>query len=138
MVSHISCKNSSFLGGNYSTGPDRRMSHRKWRESKQHPRRPRLGYQLGCCLVSLHFLCNILQSSPVQEVLGRKSLRNLVPGNLPNLAKCFFQSSLRFGDGNGNGSADNVLESTLRLFVASSSAESRRVAQICRNRRTGH
>ena len=48
-----------------ATGPDRRMSHRKWRVTKQDPSRARPGTQLGCCLFSLHFLCDILQSSPV-------------------------------------------------------------------------
>ena len=36
------------------------MSHWKWRETKQHPSRARSGYQISCCLVSLHFLCDIL------------------------------------------------------------------------------
>ena len=54
----------SSLTGSY-TGPERRMPHRKWREIKQYPSRAGLGYQLVCCLVSLYFLCNILQSSQV-------------------------------------------------------------------------
>ena len=42
------------------TGRPDRMSHRKWREGKQQPSRARSGHQLSCCLVSLHFLCDIL------------------------------------------------------------------------------
>ena len=38
------------------TGPPDRMSHRKWRSTKQHPSRARAGYQISCCLLSLHFL----------------------------------------------------------------------------------
>ena len=56
--------------GQMCTGPDRRMSHRKWRVTKQDPSRARPGTQLGCCLLSLHFMCDILQSSPVY---GNKS-----------------------------------------------------------------
>ena len=36
------------------------MSHRKWSETKQQPRRGSSGHQISCCLVSLHFLCDIL------------------------------------------------------------------------------
>ena len=36
------------------------MAHRKWRETKQQPSRARSGHQIRCCLVSLHFLCDIL------------------------------------------------------------------------------
>ena len=54
--------------GEISTGRRVRMSHRKWREAKQGPSRARPGTQLGCCLFSLHFLCDILQSSPVDPV----------------------------------------------------------------------
>ena len=42
-----------------------RMSHRKWREGKQQPSRARSGNQLSCCLVSLHFLCDIPSGRPV-------------------------------------------------------------------------
>ena len=42
------------------TGPPDRMSHRKWRSPKQQPSRARAGYQISCCLLSLHFLCDIL------------------------------------------------------------------------------
>ena len=37
-----------------------RMSHWKWRETKQPPGRARSGHQISCCFVSLHFLCDIL------------------------------------------------------------------------------
>ena len=49
----------------YTTGRPDRMSHRKWRESKQQPSRSRSGNQLSCCLVSLDFLCDILSGGPV-------------------------------------------------------------------------
>ena len=49
------------------TGIIDRMSYRKWRETKQQLRWwPDLSL-LGCCLVSLHFLCNILSSRPFNE-----------------------------------------------------------------------
>ena len=41
------------------------MSHRKWRETKQQPGTAGPGNMLGCCLVSLHFLCYILCSRSV-------------------------------------------------------------------------
>ena len=41
------------------------MSHRKWRETKQQPSRAKSCRQLSCCLVCLHFLCNILTSHPL-------------------------------------------------------------------------
>ena len=44
-----------------STVLECRMSHRKWRETKQQPSRARSGNKLSCCLVSLHFLCDILR-----------------------------------------------------------------------------
>ena len=49
----------------FSTGrPDDRMPHRKYRETKQHMIwRPDLAL-LGCCLVSLHFLCDIPSGRP--------------------------------------------------------------------------
>ena len=52
-----------------STGRPDRMSHRKWRETKQQPSRARSGHQISCCLVSLHFLCDtdILSGCPVQS-----------------------------------------------------------------------
>ena len=42
------------------------MSHRKWRETKQHPSRDTSGHQISCSLVSLHFLCDILSSHSVR------------------------------------------------------------------------
>ena len=41
------------------------MSHRNWRETKQQLSRARSGHLISCCLVSLHFLCDILSSRPV-------------------------------------------------------------------------
>ena len=41
-----------------------RMSHRKWRKTKQHPSRAAPSHQISCCLV--HFLCDILSDHPVQ------------------------------------------------------------------------
>ena len=41
------------------------MSHRKRRETMQQPSRARSGHQISCCLVSLHFLCDILSTGPV-------------------------------------------------------------------------
>ena len=41
------------------------MSHRKCRETKQQPSRSRSVHQLSHCLVSLHFLCDILSGGPV-------------------------------------------------------------------------
>ena len=58
--------------------PDR-MSHRKWRESKQQPSRARSGNQLSCCLVSLHFLCDILLGRPVVcWSVGQKAISPLI------------------------------------------------------------
>ena len=45
-----------------------RMSHRKWRETKQQPIRARSGHQITCCLVSLHFLCDILTPNGVYKL----------------------------------------------------------------------
>ena len=50
---------------NSSTGSPDRMSHRKWRSTKEQPSRARAGYQISCCLLSLHFLCDILSGGPV-------------------------------------------------------------------------
>ena len=36
------------------------VAQRKWRSTKQQPSRARAGYQISCCLLSLHFLCDIL------------------------------------------------------------------------------
>ena len=49
----------------WCTGRPDKMLHRKWRETKQQPSRARSGHQISCCLVSLHFLCDILSGRPV-------------------------------------------------------------------------
>ena len=46
----------------WDTGRLDRMSHRKWRETKQQPRRARSVHQISCCLVSL---CDVLSGHPV-------------------------------------------------------------------------
>ena len=46
-----------------ATGRPVRMSHKKWRETKQQP--SKTGHQISCCLVSLHFWCDILSGHPV-------------------------------------------------------------------------
>ena len=45
------------------------MSHRIWRESKLQPSRARSGHLISCCLISLCFLCDILQTFTVQVVV---------------------------------------------------------------------
>ena len=52
------------------------MSHWKWRETKLQPSRARSGHQISCCLVSLHFLCDIL--APITVGYFKTEL------NLPN------------------------------------------------------
>ena len=47
------------------TGIGARMSQWTWRETKQHPSRVRSGHQVSCCLISLHFRCDILAPIPV-------------------------------------------------------------------------
>ena len=42
-------------------------SHWKWRETKLQPSRARTGHQISCCLVSLHFLCDILAPITVHK-----------------------------------------------------------------------
>ena len=44
-----------------------RISTWKWRETKQQPIRARSGHQICCCLVSLHFLCDILSTCPLKS-----------------------------------------------------------------------
>ena len=44
---------------------ERRMSHMKWRKTKQHPSLQPDQALLCCCLVSFHFKCDILRSSKV-------------------------------------------------------------------------
>ena len=43
------------------------MSLWKWRETKLQPSRARSGHQISCCLVSLHFLCDILALITIHE-----------------------------------------------------------------------
>ena len=45
------------------------------REAKQQPSRAGSGHQISCCLVSLHFLCDILSDRPV--IILRTAIRNL-------------------------------------------------------------
>ena len=42
-----------------------RMSHRKWKDTKQHPGTAGPGNMLGCCLISFQFLWAILSTSTV-------------------------------------------------------------------------
>ena len=42
-----------------TTGPSDRMSHRKWRETKQQLSRARSGHQISCCLVSCATSCPV-------------------------------------------------------------------------------
>ena len=55
-----------------TTGRVDSMSHRKWRETKQHPSRASAGYQISCCLLSLNFLCDILSGGPVEALILMK------------------------------------------------------------------
>ena len=48
------------------------MSHRKWRETKQQSSRARSSHHISCCLVSLHFLCDILTGRPVHLLVTEK------------------------------------------------------------------
>ena len=41
-------------------GPAAKLSHRKWKETKQQPGTAGSGNILCCCLVSLHFMCDTL------------------------------------------------------------------------------
>ena len=56
--------------GGPCTGRLDRMSRRKWRETKQQPSRAGSGHQISCCLVSLHFLCDILSGRPVHAPIN--------------------------------------------------------------------
>ena len=49
-----------------------RMSHWKWRETKQYPSRARSGHHISCSFVSLHFLCDIL--APITVLILRSEL----------------------------------------------------------------
>ena len=59
-----------------------RMSHLKCRETKQQPGRARSDHQISCCLVSLHFLCDILAMITV--------------GNLKPKLKWFFKHNFYY------------------------------------------
>ena len=50
-----------------------RMWHWKWRETKQQLSRARSGHQIGCCLVSLHFLCDILATITIQNITTERT-----------------------------------------------------------------
>ena len=55
-----------------------RMSHWKWRETKLQPSRARSGQQISCCLVSLHFLGDILATITVgTSLVGLGSCRSV-------------------------------------------------------------
>ena len=59
-----------------------RMSHWKWRETKQHPSRARSGHQISCSLVSLHFLCDILAPITVEAALIYRAVKRLFPSTV--------------------------------------------------------
>ena len=66
MTRIYSCWYSCLMEKRYCTGWLDRMSHRKWKEIKQQLIWwPDLGL-LGCCLVSLRFLSNILSSRVIR------------------------------------------------------------------------
>ena len=58
-----SCKSGRI--GMACTGRMGRMAHRKWQETKQQPDTAGPGSILGCCSVSLRFLCDIHSIHPV-------------------------------------------------------------------------
>ena len=62
------------------------MSHRKWRETEQHPRRARSGHQISCCLVFLHFLCDILPGRLLKLSLQMWRSPRPPPGRPPSSA----------------------------------------------------
>ena len=64
------------------------MSHREWRETKRQPSRARSGHHISCCLVSLHFLCDILSSRLyTPRFLRRTPSRPREIRNLPSLPR---------------------------------------------------
>ena len=63
---------------NRYTGQPDRMSHRKWREIKQQPSRARQGQEISCCIVALHFLCDILSGRPGCTQFAHKHHRQLL------------------------------------------------------------
>ena len=67
------------------------MLHKKWRETNQEPSRVRSGHQISCCLVSLHFLCDIpfghavlcgSNSAKVVVCRGRRQAGRLFPSSV--------------------------------------------------------
>ena len=68
---HVGPTFACIIGRQVNLGRLDRMSHRKWRETKQQPSRARSGHQLSCCLVSLHFLCDILSGRHVTPTLRK-------------------------------------------------------------------
>ena len=64
-----------------------RMSHWKWRETKQQSSRARSGHQISCCLLSLHFLCDILATITVLN-LKRKFKPNIFLLNCHPVPQC--------------------------------------------------
>ena len=61
-----------------STAIVARMSHWKWRETKRQPSR---GHQISCCLVYLHFMCDILATITVWNTQWCKFLSQEVREN---------------------------------------------------------
>ena len=51
---------------------------KKWRETKQQPSRARSGHQISCCLVSLHFLCDILATIRVHVFAFMRTLNEAI------------------------------------------------------------
>ena len=72
-----------------------RMSHWKWRETKLHPSRARSGNQISYCLVSLHFLCDILAPITVDEQVfcGRSFFVKI--GNMILLRRAWMDWSIK-------------------------------------------
>ena len=62
-----------------------RMLLRKWNKTKQQPSRAMSGHQISCCLVSLHFLSDILPTILVMNFiflllfLGNKNCYLIIP-----------------------------------------------------------
>ena len=71
------------------------MSHRKWRDTKQQPGTGGPGNILGCCLVSLRFLCDLHTIHNV-EIALTLLLR-------PDFLRLFFRLLLDLEDFGGGG-----------------------------------
>ena len=63
------------------------MSHWKWRETKLQPSRARSGHQISCCLVSLHFLRDILAPITVKSNSTRYGKKMWVLGCVNSLPR---------------------------------------------------